>query len=302
MIGDSLDGVINFFKPKGMTSHDAVQFFRKLTGIRKIGHTGTLDPMATGVLPICIGTATRIAEYITGADKEYIAGMSLGIRTDTLDSTGKVLEFSDEIVTDNDILKALEEFRGQIIQIPPMFSAKKTGGKKLYELARNGLDVERKPHKVEIYQLELLSIRNNKDIMFRAGCSKGTYIRTICDDLGTTLGTFGHMTYLLRTKAGSFDLPHSVGVNSLKEMNREELKNVIVPIEAALKDLPFVAVREDRYEKMLNGLTTRLDDGYNLYELDKPVRAYAGKRFVGIGSIRCVDNSRILKMEKVLAK
>ena len=155
MTGDILDGVVNFYKPNGMTSHDAVYFFRKLLGIKKIGHTGTLDPMAAGVLPICIGKATRIAEYISDSNKEYIGEVTLGTRTDSLDSTGITLISSKAKVSETDIFKAFEMYRGNIQQLPPMYSAKKINGRKLYDLARQGLIVERKTREIYIHEIEI---------------------------------------------------------------------------------------------------------------------------------------------------
>ena len=199
MTGDLVDGVVNFFKPAGMTSHDAVYFFRKLLGIKKIGHTGTLDPMASGVLPVCIGKGTRIAEYLTDTRKEYIGELTLGSKTDTLDSTGTVLDSSEITVDESNINLAFNNYKGKIHQIPPMYSARKVEGKKLYDLARQGLVMERQSREIEIYEMEILRILENQRIIFRTMCSKGTYIRTICDDIGDALGTFGHMSFLMRT-------------------------------------------------------------------------------------------------------
>lgn len=302
MIGDFLDGVVNFFKPVGMTSHDAVYFFRKLFGIKKIGHTGTLDPMAAGVLPICIGKATRIAEYISDANKEYIGEVTLGTRTDTLDSTGVPLVASSAIVCEAEILKAFDRFEGSIHQLPPMYSAKKINGRKLYDLARQGLTVERKPREVYIYEMEILNNFNNRKVLFRTLCSKGTYIRTICDDVGEALGTYGHMSFLLRTSVCGLKINQSYGMNILKELSSKELEKVIIPMDSALSNFPMVTVEPDRFVHLANGLASRVNSKYANYPKLKPLRIYAGDKFVGLGILSGEDKDLSVKMEKVLTK
>jgi len=173
-----MDGIINVYKPVGITSHDVVYKIRRITGIKKVGHTGTLDPDADGVLPICIGKGTKVADMLTFSDKRYTAVMRLGITTDTLDLSGKVLSENQVNVTKEQIETAVKSFIGDISQIPPMYSAVKIGGKKLYELARKGIVIERKPRNVTIYDIKILNIENN-DITIDVSCSKGTYIRTI---------------------------------------------------------------------------------------------------------------------------
>lgn len=302
MIGDHLDGVVNFFKPAGMSSHDAVYFFRRLLGIKKIGHTGTLDPMASGVLPICIGKGTRIAEYLTDSRKEYIGELTLGSKTDTLDSTGSILNSSSLLAGEPEITKAFNNYKGKINQLPPMYSARKVEGKKLYELARQGIVLDRQAREVEIYEMEILKILENQRIIFRTKCSKGTYIRTICDDIGDALGTFGYMSFLLRTQVGGFLINNSLGMDTLKNFNKDELEKIITPMDKALSHLQAVELNVDRYEKLVNGLSTRLGAIYNDYPRNTPLRVYSGSRFVGIGILSEDGSDLSLKMEKVLTR
>ena len=183
-----MDGIININKDKGYTSHDVVAVLRRVLNIRKIGHTGTLDPDATGVLPVCVGKATKVCDIITDRDKTYEAKVLLGVTTDTLDTSGEILSKNEVDVSEEDIKEALDCFRGEIEQIPPMYSAIKVDGKKLYEYARAGVEIERKSRKVTIYDIELLDVELPY-FSIRVKCSKGTYIRTLCEDLGNALGT-----------------------------------------------------------------------------------------------------------------
>jgi len=199
----SFNGILIIDKPAGWTSHDVVAKLRGALKMKRIGHGGTLDPMATGVLPVFIGTATRLANTSTDADKEYVAGMQLGIVTDTQDITGKVLSENDVTVTIDDIKALLPRFTGPQKQVPPMFSAKKQGGKKLYELARKGIEVEREPRDIIIFELETRQ-GDGSPVSLRIKCSKGTYIRTLCHDIGATLGCGATMSSLRRTKSGDY--------------------------------------------------------------------------------------------------
>ena len=204
-----MDGIINVNKPTGMTSHDVVYRLRRILGVKKIGHTGTLDPDASGVLPMCVGKATKLADYLTATDKQYRAELSLGAFTDTQDASGEVLERFDVNVTEKQLRDVLCEFVGEIEQIPPMYSALKVDGKKLYELARRGQEVARRPRSITIHALELLE-GEGADWTIRVRCSKGTYVRTLCHDLGRALGCGGCMSSLRRTRAGSFTLAQAV--------------------------------------------------------------------------------------------
>lgn len=209
-------GILNIYKPKGKTSHDVVAILRRITKVRQIGHTGTLDPFAEGVLPVCIGKATRLIEYLDD-DKAYVGTVKLGSSTSTYDVEGEVVESSDKVVSLEEVENAIEGFRGEIEQMPPIYSAIKVNGKKLYEYARNGEQVEIKPRKVCIEELRVLNFdRDENTLELYIACSKGTYIRSIANDLGEKLGTFGHLIKLVRVKAGSFKVEDAIPLDDLK--------------------------------------------------------------------------------------
>jgi len=240
-----IDGFFNVYKEKGYTSHDVVAIIRKLTGM-KTGHTGTLDPDAEGVLPICIGKATKLSEQISSSDKQYLCTAKLGITTDTQDASGAIISEAEVTAGEDDIRAAVMSFLGEYYQMPPMYSAVKIGGKKLYELARKGKEVEREKRLVYIHAIEILEIvmpgmvkiagqarndANEYTIKMIVDCSKGTYIRTLCNDIGDVLGCGGHMASLVRTKAGGFDVHDSVKLEVLKQAKAgEELEKFIIPL------------------------------------------------------------------------
>ena len=212
-----MNGIIIIDKPLGRTSHDMVYEMRKVTGIKKIGHTGTLDPMATGVLPVCIGSATKMADMLTLSDKSYIAELVLGRTTDTQDADGKVLTECEVNCSEEEIRCAVNSFVGEIEQVPPMYSAIKQNGKKLYELARQGIEVERKPRKVTINSIDILEISGER-VKIDVSCSKGTYIRTLCEDIGKKLGAGAYMNTLRRTRTGQFTIEESHTLSEIKEL------------------------------------------------------------------------------------
>lgn len=226
----TLNGILIINKPPGMTSHDVVQVLRKILGVRKIGHTGTLDPSATGVLILCIGEATKIAQFLQGLPKEYLAEMIFGITTDTEDSQGKILSRVKCDISREAVEKVLENFRGTIEQIPPMVSAIKVGGRPLYKLARQGKTIERKPRKVKIYQLELLKFEPalNPKASLRIVCSKGTYIRTLYADIGKKLGCGAHLSQLIRTRVGDFSLEQSHTLSEIEKLSKENKLGEII--------------------------------------------------------------------------
>ena len=227
----NVDGVILINKPMGITSHDVVGRIRRLYGTRKVGHTGTLDPMATGVMAVLIGRATKASDFILAEDKKYIAGLTLGLRTDTLDTTGSVISSSNNIPTQEQFMNCLEKFRGRILQIPPMYSALKVDGKKLCDLARQGIEVERKGREIEIYSLEAERV-SHKEYKLEVYCSKGTYIRTLCDDIGNALGCGGVMNSLERTASGSFKLEDCHTLEEIEGMTVEERWGLVLPTQA----------------------------------------------------------------------
>lgn len=224
------EGIINIYKPQNMTSHDVVAIMRRTLGIKKIGHTGTLDPMATGVLPVCIGKSTRIMEYLDMDMKRYSCTMALGMQTDTQDIWGTVLDRCPVNVTEEQVREAFAAFSGVISQKPPMYSALKVNGKKLYEYAREGKTVDVKTRKIYIGGLEIEDIclePGNESVSFNVECSKGTYIRTICQDAGEALGCFGTLTRLERTASGIFTKENAVELEDVREMPREEIEDLL---------------------------------------------------------------------------
>ena len=267
-----MNGVININKPLGITSHDVVYRLRKLLSIKKIGHTGTLDPDASGVLPMCIGRSTKVADMLTAQEKQYVAEVTLGSATDTLDKTGTVTETAEVNVTKADILKAVAEFVGDIEQIPPMYSAIKVDGKKLYELAREGVEIERKPRQVQIDAIEVLDIDLNAGrFSMKIDCSKGTYIRTLCDDIGRRLGCFAHMSALERTKSGRFDISESYTLEQIEEMFGNGDLSFFTPVDAVFEEYPKLTLSSRKAKKMCNGTRVSvqgIEDGvtYRVYD------------------------------------
>ena len=251
-----MSGILLVDKPAGWTSHDVVGRLRRMTGQRRIGHSGTLDPMATGLLVVFLGRATRAVEFAEGHDKAYTALLRPGVVTDTLDTTGAVLATSPERPTRSELETALGAFRGEIEQLPPMYSALKHNGKKLYEIARAGGEVERKPRPVTIYRLECTGERDG-DFVLEVECSKGTYIRTLCDDIGRALGCGACMSGLRRTRAGGFDVRDAL---TIEEIERRGAENCLMPVDALFAGRPVVLLKDARAEKALrNGMDVRFD-------------------------------------------
>lgn len=251
-----MSGILLVDKPAGWTSHDVVGRLRRMTGQRRIGHSGTLDPMATGLLVVFLGRATRAVEFAEGHDKAYTALLRPGVVTDTLDTTGAVLATSPERPTLSELEAALGAFRGEIEQLPPMYSALKYNGKKLYEIARAGGEVERKPRPVTIYRLECTGERDG-DFVLEVECSKGTYIRTLCDDIGRALGCGACMSGLRRTRAGGFDVRDAL---TIEEIERRGAENCLMPVDALFAGRPVVLLKDARAEKALrNGMDVRFD-------------------------------------------
>ncbi|MBE5897537.1 MAG: tRNA pseudouridine(55) synthase TruB [Lachnospiraceae bacterium] len=276
-------GIINVYKEAGFTSFDVVAKLRGILKIKKIGHTGTLDPDATGVLPICIGKATKICDLLTDRDKIYRAVMRLGIVTDTLDMSGNVLETNEVIVTEEDVKSAIMSFVGDIMQIPPMYSALKVNGQKLVDLARKGQVVERKPRPVTIYDISIEDITLPL-VTFTISCSKGTYIRTLCDDIGRKLGCGGCMESLERIKAAGFSVENALTLSDIERIRDEgDLDSIILAIDEALLEYPKVVAAEECTKILQNGGKVSADD-LTLTDLDaEMVRMYmADDTFVGI--------------------
>lgn len=291
-----MDGLLIFDKEKGITSHDLVYKVRKKLGIKKVGHTGTLDPMATGVLVISIGKGTKTSDYILSSDKVYEAKIKLGVLTDSYDITGKILEEEDVNFTEEEIKDALIKLTGKISQRPPIYSALKVKGKKLYEYAREGKDVEIKKRDVEIYKIELLDFNGKDEFTILTKVSKGTYIRSLANDLGRSLGTFGTLTELRRTRSGSFKIEDAIKVSAFEKLSIEEIKEKILPMDLALIDFKRIDIPKSFCEKFIMGQFFKLKEKLN----DENYRVYSEDNFLGIGEIREKDGEFFLKMKKNL--
>ncbi len=271
-----MNGIIIIDKPCGKTSHDMVGFIRRLTGIKKVGHTGTLDPEATGVLPVCIGNATKACELLTCEDKRYVAELALGMTTDTLDAEGEILTEQPVLCDEETIKKTIESFIGEIWQIPPMFSAIKKDGKKLYELARQGISIEREKRKIVIHDIRIIEINmENQTVSIDVSCSKGTYIRTLCDDIGMKLGCGAYMNKLRRVKSGKFSIEDAYKTEEIEKLFKEnKFESVLVSVDNVFCDFPKVVV-DDRYADFIkNGVRVRikgLSEGqtYRVYDRNK---------------------------------
>ena len=275
-----IHGILNIYKKKGYTSHDVVAKLRGITGQRKIGPTGTLDPEAEGVLPVCLGRATKVCDLLTDRDKTYEAVLFLGIRTDTQDVTGTVTDRGDvQGITREMVEQAAHKYVGEYDQIPPMYSALKVNGKKLYELAREGKTIERKARRVRIYELEILEEALPR-VRLRVRCSKGTYIRTLCDDIGADLGCYGCMEALLRTRVGPFALEEACRLEEVASaLKTGELGKMLCPIDRLFAEYPAVRVKEG-WEKLAyngNGLKRSMTDG------DREIKDGACVRLYDVG-------------------
>ena len=284
-----MDGIIIINKPKNCTSHDIVRKAKKIFN-EKVGHTGTLDPNATGVLPLLVGKGTQIAKYIINHDKTYEAVLKLGEKTDTADVEGNILETKEipgESLKTEKVKNVLNSFVGKQEQIPPIYSAIKVKGRKLYEYARKGQSVEIQPRQIEIYNMELIEIDvQNTTIKFKVDCSKGTYIRTLCENIAEKLDTVGYMKELNRTKVGDFSINDSIMIEELENENY----NNFITIEDYFKSYENINLNEKRLQLFLNGvqLTLNLDDG--IY------RIYYDNKFIGIGTIK----NNLLKRDIIL--
>lgn len=277
-------GFLNIYKPKGMTSHDVISRLRKITKIKQIGHTGTLDPFAEGVLPVCIGKSTRLIEYLE-EDKEYLATIQFGQETDTYDLEGTILKTYDKEISKTDLKNSLRSFEGEIEQVPPIYSAIKVDGKKLYEYARKGLEVEIKPRRVFISRIELIDFDENaQNAKVLIACSKGTYIRSIAYDLGRTLECGAYLTGLVRTQSGQFNLKNSVALDELHDVS-DIISNIINPLD--VMTLPKYIMNEQEKERVIHGMSLTNKSNINS---DIVFLVYSGK----IYAIGMVDTNRIL--------
>ena len=292
-----INGIINVYKEKGFTSHDVVAKLRGIAGQKKIGHTGTLDPDAEGVLPVCLGRATKVCDLLTDKDKVYEAVLLLGKTTDTQDTSGKVLSESDTSdLNETEVVNVIKSFEGEYDQLPPMYSALKVNGKKLYELAREGKVVERKTRKVNIFSIDIKKIELPR-VTMEVHCSKGTYIRTLCNDIGEKLGVGGCMEKLLRTKVSRFKLEESYKLNEIQKLKDEgKLEQIILPVDEVFASYPKVVLDQEQVRLAYNGNSL----SYKLLSQENgdKIRAYDNKgNFIGI--YKKDDNKRSYKLEKM---
>ena len=300
-----MDGILNVYKPEGMTSFAVVARVKKFCSTKRIGHAGTLDPMATGVLPLLIGKAAVMQEKLSDHDKTYIAGIRLGVSTDTGDVTGKILEKSEVSVSDEDFLKAAKSFVGKIMQIPPMYSAIQIDGQRLYDLARKGLEVERQAREIEIYALDVLSRQSDTDFVIKVSCSKGTYIRTLCEDIGKILELPACMYSLERVECGGYKKENSVSLDELEELflqgKTEEIEKKLEPVEPLFSHLPKVVLPEFYTRLCLNGCEIylkKLGIKEDFFGCDGLCRVYGcDKRFIGQGEVKEYPDGKAIRIK-----
>ncbi|MCT8976813.1 tRNA pseudouridine(55) synthase TruB [Clostridium sp. CX1] len=290
-----MDGILNINKPTGMSSFDVVRKVKNIAKTKKVGHTGTLDPEASGVLPICIGRATKLVDYIMNDYKIYKVELKLGITTDTYDREGQILKTKEVNLPIEEVEDCIKSFQGEIDQIPPMYSALKVNGERLYSLARKGIEIERKPRKISIYDIEILEM-NLPNINFLVKCSKGTYIRSLCYDIGEKLNCGGTMWNLQRVQTGNFSISDSV---ELEELSNDNIQGYLISMDKALESYPKIIV-DERYEKLIfNGVTIKDPNMLDKIEKDKLYRVYIEENeFIGIGK----KSDFGFKMEKLLVQ
>ncbi|HBG2894971.1 tRNA pseudouridine(55) synthase TruB [Clostridioides difficile] len=299
-----MNKIISILKPTGMTSHDVVSRVRKILNIKKVGHTGTLDPDASGVLPICIGKATKVCEVILNKDKSYICELTLGISTDTYDASGEILKKVDDFKFSNeDIERAFDTQRGEINQLPPIYSALKVNGKRMCDLVRSGRqsEITLKKRRVNIKDIKILSIKGNK-VMFYVECSKGTYVRSICHDIGEYLGCGAHMSFLNRTSSGKFDLDNSITLEELELFyENKTLDKYLYDIDYVLDSFNYVVLNPNAIKYYSNGGS--IDDKRflknNFDKDDEFVRVYSTDNFLGLGKLSKHNNTISVKSDKM---
>ncbi|MBO5213005.1 MAG: tRNA pseudouridine(55) synthase TruB [Clostridia bacterium] len=297
---DEINGVIVVNKHSGVTSFDIVFKIKKLFNTKKVGHTGTLDPMATGVLPILVGRSAKAAEYLLEHDKEYRAQIQLGITTDTEDISGTVLTKSDTLPTKNDFFKVCESFVGEIDQVPPMYSALKVGGKKLVDLAREGIEIERQARKIKIYSLKAEEVDEKRGVYtLLVRCSKGTYIRTLCADIGKKLGCGACMSALERTQSGSFRIEDAYTISELEELSYQKRTELVMPPEKLFSDYPEI-VLPDFYSRLCHsGCEIYQSKIKTSFDIGQMVRISDKDGFFALGEVREYENGSAIKALKM---
>lgn len=296
-----IHGVLNIYKEKGYTSHDVVAKLRGIVGQKKIGHTGTLDPDAVGVLPVCLGKATKLCDMLTDKNKTYETVLLLGKTTDTQDISGTVLEEHEtEHLTESEVEQAIQSFVGEYMQVPPMYSALKVNGKKLYELARAGIEVERKARQVTIFDIRIKEVKLPR-VRMEVSCSKGTYIRTLCHDIGAKLGCGACMEALTRTKVSRFEIKDSLKLEEVQNLQEAgKLDTVLVPIDDMFSEYEAVTLKEEYQSFAYNGnvfFPKHLETHLSLAD-EKKVRVYDQKgRFIAIYTFR--KDKYLFQLEKM---
>lgn len=295
-------GLVVINKHPGATSHDIVNKIRRLYGTKQVGHTGTLDPMARGVLPVLVGRAAKAAEFLTAEDKRYTAKMKLGITTDTEDTSGNIIAVSSILPPRAEVLKCAQTFIGEINQYPPMYSALKVGGQKLVDLARRGITIEREPRKVSIFSLEITPVTDCDpcdEFILDVHCSKGTYIRTLCADIGNALGCGGCMSDLLRTASGGFDIRDSHTIDELSALSTEQRLDLLLPVERLFSDCPdvtlppfYARLAHSGAEIYQSKISTSFPDGQKIRLCDE-------KGFFALGEVRDFENGSAIKPIKL---
>jgi len=292
----NFNGILNVYKPKGFTSRDVVNIVRKLYKTKKVGHAGTLDPNATGVLPIVIGNATKIVDYIQSMGKCYVGEMTLGIETDTLDIWGQSLNSKEICLDKNQFFEVVKKYDSKKIwQIPPMYSALKKDGKRLYEYARLGIEVEREKREVEIDSLIILNFYDNK-IRFEVNCSKGTYIRTLFNDIALDTDNFAYMSSLCRSKYGIFTIENALSLERLKNFDEMQLKNSLINVEDVFE---YESINFDK--KYFKHISNGLRKTFNI-EQEGIFKIYCDDIFIGIGELIPQENGKLLKMRNIFYK
>ena len=278
-----IEGIVTVLKPPAMSSSDVVVDVRHIFSTKRVGHLGTLDPEAAGVLPVCVGRAVRLFDFLVDKQKTYLCEIAFGVGTDTQDAQGAVVETSDAAVTEEQLLAVLPQFTGTIVQTPPMYSALKFNGQKLYDLALSGKEIPDKSREVEILSLKCTGMRGRNRFLLEVTCSRGTYIRTLCSDIGAALGVPAHMAFLLRTASGMFTLERAHSIAELEMMKEKgRLSDALTSCEDAVAFLPRLDLRTDRRKPATNGLPTRTNAKDGMYRL------YCDG-FLGVGTVKNGD-------------
>jgi len=298
-----MHGILIINKPPGMTSFGVIRKLRGILKIRKIGHAGTLDPDATGVLPVCVGRATKITEFLMEKDKSYHVVMKLGIETDTQDASGRILASREVVSSDEEIAEAIRSFVGDIMQVPPMYSAVHVDGKRLYELARKGVEIERKPRPASIRSIENMKIIRSAGevrVSFDVTCSRGTYVRTLCAYIGSRLGCGGHMESLVRTRSGPFRLEDALTLEEVQERAADgTIRDVMIRMDAALAEFPALTLTAAQAARLGNGMAVPCP-GY-AGSSGETVRVYhEDGSFIAIGKIIGQGGKAVVRSQKWL--